>query len=319
MSDPLVSICCITYNHEAYIGDAIAGFIGQRLRFACEILIGEDCSTDGTRAVIKSWQDRYPGRIQLVTGDHNIGGRANAMRLRQLARGRYIATCEGDDYWTDPDKLQRQVDALEDNPGCSACFHAVAVVRPGGRPTGRILRPPGMNPEKIYKADEIITLMGGVFHMSSALMRRDYLLDLPDFYRTCKVGDLPLTLVLADRGNFLFLDQVWSHYRVGVPGSAIRRFFGGAAPDPSEALRRSLLEAYEAFDQYSHQRYAAAVAAAMDQVRFQILLGKPDLKVLRREPFRTWFRALSRTERLKTRLRAWCPRLYQIVKRCCHE
>lgn len=121
--DPLVSICCITYNHEAFISGAIDGFLKQETNFDYEIIIGEDCSTDNTRKIIDKYANKYPGLIQVITSDSNVGPVLNEYRTLLAAKGKYIAFCEGDDYWTDSLKLQKQVDFLEANTGYSVCFH----------------------------------------------------------------------------------------------------------------------------------------------------------------------------------------------------
>lgn len=121
--NPLVSICCITYNHQDFISKTIDGFLIQKTNFPVEIIIGDDHSTDRTKDLINSYVNKYPDRIFLITSKQNIGAVANERRVFLKARGKYIAVCEGDDYWTDPDKLQKQVDFLEMNSDYSVCFH----------------------------------------------------------------------------------------------------------------------------------------------------------------------------------------------------
>lgn len=131
-SVPTVSICCITYNHEKYIGSSIEGFLMQKTNFKVEILIGEDCSTDSTKSVIEDYCLRYPGRINLVTYEKNIGSIKNHINILNLASGKYLALCDGDDYWTDPLKLQKQVDFLEANPEYVICCHYSKVINDNG-------------------------------------------------------------------------------------------------------------------------------------------------------------------------------------------
>lgn len=118
--EPLVSICCITYNHENYIRDAIEGFLMQKTSFPIEIIIHDDASTDNTAQIIKEYEDKYPDLFCNIFQNENQwskgGGSIYARFVYPQARGKYIALCEGDDYWTDPLKLQKQVDFLEENP-----------------------------------------------------------------------------------------------------------------------------------------------------------------------------------------------------------
>jgi glycosyltransferase involved in cell wall biosynthesis len=124
----MVSICCITYNHGKFIAQAINGFLMQETNFICEILIGDDCSTDSTRETVQAFVEQYPDRIKLVPSVKNVGAHQNLINTVALAKGKYIALCEGDDYWTDPLKLQKQVDFLESNEDYVICCHYTRVI-----------------------------------------------------------------------------------------------------------------------------------------------------------------------------------------------
>ena len=121
--EPLVSVVTITYNHEPYIAKCIEGVLMQKVDFPMEFIIADDCSTDGTQSICRSYAERYPELIRIITSGCNVGAVLNEQRAFMVAQGKYIATCEGDDYWTDPDKLQKQVDFLEAHPDFSVCFH----------------------------------------------------------------------------------------------------------------------------------------------------------------------------------------------------
>jgi glycosyltransferase involved in cell wall biosynthesis len=115
-ANPLVSVVTLTYNHEPYIAQAIESVLAQKTDFPFEYIIGEDCSTDRTRAIVDDYARRHPDVIRVVSGPVNIGAMANIIRVNGVMRGKYIATLEGDDFWNDASKLQRQVDFLERNP-----------------------------------------------------------------------------------------------------------------------------------------------------------------------------------------------------------
>ena len=125
---PLVSIYCITYNHEKFISQAIESFLMQKTNFPVEIVIGEDCSTDNTRAICLEYKEKFPDKIKLLLPEHNLGMTQNAITTLQSCNGKYIALCDGDDYWTDENKLQKQVEFLEANEDFSICFHAVKIL-----------------------------------------------------------------------------------------------------------------------------------------------------------------------------------------------
>lgn len=116
MYQPLVSVNMITYNHAPFIAQAINGVLAQKTDFEIELLIGEDCSTDGTREIVLRLAEQHPGMLRVITSQNNVGPRQNGLRVFQESRGKYIAYCEGDDFWHDRDKLQMQVSYLENKP-----------------------------------------------------------------------------------------------------------------------------------------------------------------------------------------------------------
>ncbi|WP_369808896.1 glycosyltransferase [uncultured Alistipes sp.] len=121
-ANPLVSVCMTTYNHEAYLRQAVESVLVQQTSFAVELVLGEDCSTDATAALCREYAERFPDRVRVVTSDSNVGWRANYRRTFEACRGKYVAYCDGDDWWSDPQKLQMQVDLMESDPGCGMCF-----------------------------------------------------------------------------------------------------------------------------------------------------------------------------------------------------
>ena len=124
---PLVSVHMITYNHEPYIVNAIEGVIKQETNFPFEVLIGEDCSTDSTRRIVLNFQKKYPDIIRVITSDENVGAKKNTIRTFKACRGEYIATCEGDDNWHSPYKLQKQVDYLSSHRSCGLVYSSYDV------------------------------------------------------------------------------------------------------------------------------------------------------------------------------------------------
>jgi len=128
-----VSICCITYNHEKFISQAINSFMIQETNFKFEIIVGDDSSTDNTLKIVRLFSNKYPGKIKIVSSPQNMGIHHNLINCSKLCKGKYIALCEGDDFWTDPHKLQKQVDFLENNPDYVICCHYTRVINADNR------------------------------------------------------------------------------------------------------------------------------------------------------------------------------------------
>jgi glycosyltransferase involved in cell wall biosynthesis len=122
VTGPLVSVRMTTYNHAPYIAQAIEGVLKQQTNFPFELVIGEDCSTDGTREIVFEYQEKYPDVIRVITSESNVGMKRNGLRVMKACRGKYFAFCEGDDYWHHPYKLQMQIDYMESHPECGLVY-----------------------------------------------------------------------------------------------------------------------------------------------------------------------------------------------------
>ena len=119
---PLVSVCVTTYNHEPYLAKALDAILAQQCEFGVEIVLGEDCSSDNTLAICRDYAERYPETINLITSAENVGWRRNYRRCVEAARGKYIAFCDGDDYWCDENRLAEQVALMKQNPNVGLCY-----------------------------------------------------------------------------------------------------------------------------------------------------------------------------------------------------
>jgi glycosyltransferase involved in cell wall biosynthesis len=207
MSNPLLSVCLITYNHETYIRQAIEGVLMQQVNFPWEFIIAEDCSPDNTRAILLEYKAKYPELIHLILQEKNVGPGRNFIDLLSAANGKYIAYFEGDDYWTDPLKLQKQVDFLETHPEYSICCHRSQALQAD---TGIMALLP-----KQGKTDSDITdLLRYNFILSLTIVFRNYHLKnyINHFWK--KQSDYALHLSNAQFGKIRYLDDVMSVYRM---------------------------------------------------------------------------------------------------------
>lgn len=211
---PLVSVFMVTYNHERYIRQAIESALMQKTDFPFEIVIGEDCSTDNTRTIVLDYEQRYPGKIRVVRSDHNVGAVANATRTLAVCRGKYVAFLEGDDYWTDAGKLQKQVGFLETHPDFSICFHGSLEVDSNGNEIKKF----DLNADQA----EVTTIedlsKGNYIYTASSIFRNNLVPDIPDWLRGLNAGDYPLHLRLAQLGKIKFFPDKMSAYRIHTGG-----------------------------------------------------------------------------------------------------
>jgi glycosyltransferase involved in cell wall biosynthesis len=213
---PLVSVSLLTYNHEAWIGQAIESVVSQRTSFPVELIIGEDCSGDGTRTIVQKFAERYPDRIRTVLPSSNLGGGGVPLLLRTLnaARGTFIARLDGDDYWTSDEKLEAQVQYLRDHPACTACFHNVLRVTDDEGSDAQIYNVPGQPP--FLELDDLFERC--VIAGCSPLIRREAILPLPDWYGELPFGDWPLYMLAAQRGSIGYMEELMGTYRVHSRG-----------------------------------------------------------------------------------------------------
>lgn len=269
----LVSINCITYNHEKYIADAIESFLMQKTNFNFEILIGEDCSTDGTKKIVDLYAKKYPGKIQMITSTQNVGARKNSQRLIDNSKGKYIAECEGDDYWIDPYKLQKQVDYLEDNPGCTLCFHAAEVVQAPKKATSRKIKPYRTN--RISPLEDFITGGGGFCHTASLVYPRTLMMTPAVFHQTAHAGDYAMQLYLASQGYAYYLDDCMSAYRIGVEGSWTNRMYSkGNQKENMITVYEGDIKLLQGFNAYTKSSFSSEVENMIGKREFAIMILK---------------------------------------------
>ena len=206
-----VSIICNTYNHKQYIRDALDGFIMQHTNFAYEILIHDDASSDGTADIIREYEQKYPDLIKPIyqkENQYSKGIKISTTFQYPRAKGKYIALCEGDDYWLDPYKLQKQYDALEANSDVDICAHSAFVIKRGKK--YKIKR---SNFDRIIPINSVIG-GGGGFVATSSLMFRKSLNDCIPAFRKFMSLDYTMQIHGALRGGMLYLHDFMSVYRL---------------------------------------------------------------------------------------------------------
>ena len=219
--DVLVSVHMITFNHEQYIGQAIDGVLFQKTTFKFELVIGEDCSTDKTANIVKEYSNKYPHIIKARCNTKNMGSLNNSLNVFGICTGKYLALCEGDDYWTDPNKLQKQVDFLEANDDYAICFHKTDCIN--NETKEQLFEQPSIVENTIYEFTDFIKF--NPIATASVLFERKYIEQLPIWFDKAIFGDLTLYLIilLNSKKKAVCLNDTMSVYRIhskGVHGNA---------------------------------------------------------------------------------------------------
>jgi glycosyltransferase involved in cell wall biosynthesis len=214
----MVSIRCITYNHEPYIRQTLEGFVMQKTNFRFEAIVHDDASTDGTAAIIREFAEKYPDIIRPIYEAENQYSKHDGSlgRIMDAAvRGKYVAFCEGDDYWTDPNKLQKQVDFLESHPDYSMVFtNAMDLLR-----SGKTIRHNTYISNRDVPIKDVILKNGDFIATASICCRASIYDNMPKEVTSQYVGDFPLQIYLAHIGKVRFLSDITTVYRRGAIGS----------------------------------------------------------------------------------------------------
>jgi RimJ/RimL family protein N-acetyltransferase/glycosyltransferase involved in cell wall biosynthesis len=217
LKPPMVSVFCMVYNQEQYISQAIEGFLMQKTNFTSVMVVGEDCSTDGSRYIILEYAKKYPGKFKLLLNDKNIGAHKNQEKVLKNCTGKYIAMCEGDDYWTDPLKLQKQVGFMEANAEYGICFHNVRQENDFNNKTHII---PGVKQDKDFTLNEYV--LNNKTATCSLVFRSDvFNSSIPKWFAKLPFGDLGLILMALKKYNEkgMVLSDEMGVYRVHHAGT----------------------------------------------------------------------------------------------------
>lgn len=262
-TNPLLSVCCIAYNHESYIKDSLEGFVNQETNFPFEIIVHDDASTDNTREILISFQRYYPSLVRLILRESNQFSMRRFDFINDIfdaARGKYIAICEGDDFWIDPHKLQRQVDFLEKNENYSMCIHNAKVFNCS---TGNsdIFNSRKL-PKKISVHDVVLRRW---FSPTASFVFRNGNARLPTSINAN--GDIIILYQNAREGYVHYIDDIMSVYRLFSAGS-----LSEGASKQRAVLYKKKLNFLRYVDQSSGHKYILATLIARARVFFGLYL-----------------------------------------------
>lgn len=256
---PLLSVLMITYNHEKFIAQAIESVLMQRVSFPIELVIGEDRSPDGTRAIVERYARQHPDLIRPLLREANVGAVRNFAETFDACRGEYVAMLEGDDYWTYPHKLQKQVEFLQAHPASSASFHDALLITDETGETRRYCDP---KPSSLVSVENLLSW--NCVPTCSLVYRREYVAVRPPSLSRLSMQDWPINLLLAQRGDLGYIDEPWSAYRIHA---------GGMWSAMSEATRwKNILQLYQAIGPCLDTRYRPRLAEVKKDAWYKLTL-----------------------------------------------
>ena len=299
-----VSIICNTYNHEQYIRKAIEGFLKQKCKFAFEVLIHDDASTDATQSIIKEYETKFPEVIKPVYQNKNIYS-VNPQLISEIQysriKGQYVAFCEGDDYWIDEYKLQKQVEALDARPDIDICTHAAWIYQNGNR-IGFVA--PKKN-DCVLTVEEVIKGKGGYVATNSWLIRKEVIDTLPGFAKKYPI-DYAYQVYASLRGGMYFLAEYMSVYNFMNDGSWSKK--RKTDVDFSINESKKMLDLYEQMDEFTKYRYSSVIEVLKIYYEYEIEWYRGNtLDILKNKEF---MKILSYKEKMLLLFRLCLPSVY---------
>lgn len=319
---PLVSVRCFTYNHELYIAQALDGFLMQKTDFPFEIIVHDDASTDKTADIIKEYELKFPKIVKPIYEVENQYSKHDGSLSRIMnsaCKGKYVACCEGDDYWIDETKLQLQFDELEKHPDCSICFCKVQQIDKNNIPLKKTI------PLQNEKVNKIITLKDfsyvqfylghWLFQTSSFFVRNDllqiYILEKP---ATCfslfPYGDMPIQLFMLLKGNGVYIDKIMSCYRVLSGGYNSKVL---ANPSLRKKDKEQLINAMLSFDEYTSHQYQSYINNWLIGQKIDIACINNDFKSAFRKEYKDYLLDKGICFCFKLFCRLKIPRIYLFI------
>lgn len=262
---PTVSVICLAYNHEKYIRKALEGFVMQKTDFPFEVFVHDDASTDHTRDIIEEFAQKYPHIIVPVYQTENQYSKGTSPTWNVLfpkTQGKYIAFCEGDDYWCDPLKLQLQVNQLEANPNCSACTCVVQYINEDGtrRKGWYIAKTIDGEKEGVVNQGHVGNAIGRThlpFHLCSYLIPRNILQDLASGeapFRRYMPGDAAVFRITMAKGNYFHIPRVMACHRLESMNGDGYRFKRRPSYEMAK-IEKNVILGEHLFDEYTEYRF----------------------------------------------------------------
>ena len=296
MENISVSICCITYNHENFIRDTLDGFLSQKTNFAFEVLIHDDASTDNTQQIIIEYAQKCPDIIKPILQKENLRSKGiSVQRTYNYTRitGKYVAFCDGDDYWSDPLKLQMQYDALEEHTDCALCVHKTRLIKENGeKMKARI--PEGFFSEGMLKTEEYIHLRVGegryLAQTSSYFVRKKIVDDFMNYQHGYPCGDLPLELFALQYGHCWYIPREMSCYR---QHSSSLMAMNGKTMDAGIRYNQRMIVGHKTLNEYTKGKYIEDIQCGIQRSEANILKLQGSYREILSKKYRKAYKVMS--------------------------
>ena len=302
-----VSVLCTTFNQQDYIEQCVDSLLAQKADFEYKVIIHDDCSTDATREILLGYAERYPEKVVLLLEQENCYSRG--MDIDTICKpylfGTYVAVCEGDDWWLDESKLQRQYDYMQAHPECALCVHAGALWHEPIHAFAGINA--ASETERDFGTEEILLGTGDLF-VTNSMFYPSRLHGCPPAYLGWGFGDLPTCLYLSTCGTVHYMTQPMSVYRMAAKGSynERQRFLTDEQIDADE---KRYLEKIKGFDEVTERRYHAAIEKYLERYRFISAVKRGDWRRAKREGA-GYYSSIDAKRRLELWLRCTHPRAF---------
>lgn len=299
----MVSVICNAYNHEKYIEDALKGFVMQKTDFKYEVLVHDDASTDATADIIRRYERLYPELIKPIyqkENQYSQGVKIGKTFQFPRVKGKYIAICEGDDYWTSPYKLQKQVDALEEHPEIDICVHKASHMKKGTE----ICVVPNTNVEEIFSAEKVIAIGGGGV-CTATIMYRSCINDCIPRFRKKMAFDYTLQIHGSLRGGMYYIPENMACYNLETESSwtcSMKK-----SPQKRIAWSRSTLEMLDILNEDTENKYNHVIEKMKIMNEFRILYLENQYKKIKEDPYREIYDSYPLINRFRMQLLMRCP------------
>ena len=307
----MVSVLCMVYNHEKYLKECLNSLVNQKTEFDYEILIHDDCSTDNSKIIIDEFYKKYPNKVVPIyekENQYSKGVKINRDILIPKMRGKYFCFCEGDDYWIDQNKLQKQYEFLESHPDYKLCIHNSIAVDKMGKKLYKIT--PLLDGGDLKCEDFIKN--GGGFVSTNSIFSYSYLAkNIPNYF-DCLTVDYVWQIYLSSIGKNYCFKEYMSAYRVESEGSWTSRMLSNI--NELIKFKNKVINVLKLINDETQHKYDEVIKKTIISQKFSILELKRDYKSMKKEPYREIYNNKTLKIKIKYFLDEHFPKLYNKIK-----